>query len=118
MKYLCLIYEDEKIWDSMPTDEAGAILGEYQTFTESIAKSGKLLAGEALQPSATATTVRVRNGRPSTSPGPAVDMSEQLGGFYLVEAGSIDEAVEVATRIPSARHGSVEVRPIMSFSAP
>lgn len=115
MKYLCLIYEDEKIWDSMPQDQAGAILGEYQVFTEGLAKSGQLIAGEALQPSSTASTIRIRNGRPTMSHGPAVDTREQLGGFYLVEATSLDDAVEVASRIPSVRHGSVEVRPIMTF---
>lgn len=118
MKFLCLIYEDERIWESMPHEQAGALLGEYQVFNEEVARKGRLVQGEALQPTTTATTVRIRNGRASTSHGPAVDTREQLGGFYVVEACSMDEAVEMATRIPSARHGSVEVRPIMSFAEP
>ena len=116
MKFLCLIYEDEKIWESMPQEEAGALLGEYQTFTDDIAKSGHLVIGEALQPTATAATVRIRGGRTSRSDGAAVDTAEQLGGFYLIEAADMNEAVQIASRIPSVDHGSVEVRPIMDFS--
>ena len=115
MKFLCLIYEDEKIWETMPQDQAGALLGEYENFSEDVTRSGQLVLGEALQPTATATTVRIRQGRTSTSHGPAVDTTEQLGGFYLLEADDMTEAIKVATRIPSARHGSVEVRPIMTF---
>lgn len=118
MKFLCLIYEDEKIWESMPQDQAGALLGEYKMFTDDIARSGNLLVGEALQPTATAATVRVRNGKMSTSHGPAVDTKDQLGGFYLLEAEDLNEAVQLAARIPSVRHGSVEVRAIMDFSQP
>ena len=116
MKFLCLIYEDERIWQSMPPDEAGALLGEYQVFTEEVAKRGFLVRGEALLPTATAATVRIRNGRASTRQGPAVETREQLGGFYLVEADDMNEALRLAASIPSARHGAVEVRPIMSFS--
>jgi hypothetical protein len=115
MKFLCLIYEDEKIWESMPREQAGALLGEYELFSRDVGKSGQLLAGEALQPAATAMTVRIRQGRTSTSHGPAVHTAEQLGGFYLLEADDMAEAVQLATRIPSVRHGSVEVRPIMTF---
>lgn len=116
MKFLCLIYEDERMWQSMPPEQAGALLGEYQVFTEEAARRGLLVQGEALLPTATAATVRIRHGRASTSLGPAVDTREQLGGFYVVEAGDMDEAIRVAARIPSARHGAIEVRPIMSFS--
>jgi hypothetical protein len=117
MKFLCLIYEDEKIWESMPQDEAGAMLGEYQSFTDDIAKSGHLVVGEALQPTSTAVTVRVRGGRTSKSDGAAVDTKEQLGGFYLLDAADMNEAVNLASRIPSVEHGSIEVRPIMDFSS-
>ena len=118
MKFLCLIYEDETVWEKLPQDEAGSMLGEYQSFTEAIAKSGNLIAGEALQPVATATTVRQRNGRAFTSDGPAVNTPEQLGGFYLIEAKDVAEAVQISGRIPSVRHGSVEIRPIMEFGIP
>ena len=116
MKFLCLIYEDERIWSSMPPDQAGALLGEYEVFNEEVARRGFLVQCEALLPTSTATTVRIRNGRASTSHGPAVNTREQLGGFYVVEADDMAEALQVASRIPSARHGAVEVRPIMSFS--
>lgn len=115
MKFLCLIYEDERIWESLPRDQAGALLGEYEVFSQDVTRSGQLVAGEALQPTATATTVRIRQGRTSMSHGPAVDTTEQLGGFYLLEADDMTQAVQLATRIPSVRHGSVEVRPIMTF---
>ena len=113
MKYLCLIYENEKLWETMPKDEAGAIFGEYGTFTEDIQKSGHLLGGEALQPTQTATTVRVRNGKVSTTDGPFAETKEQLGGYYLIEAKDLNDAIKVAARIPGARTGSVEIRPIM-----
>src|SRR5688572_14381843 len=118
MKYLCLIYENEKLWETMPKDEAGTIFGEYDTFTKDIQKSGHLLAGEALQPTQTATTVRVRNGKVSTTDGPFAETKEQLGGYYLIEAKDLNEAIQVAARIPSARHGCVEIRPIINFDQP
>jgi hypothetical protein len=117
MKYLCLIYENEKAWESMPPAESEAIMNEYFSFTEDIRKSGKYVAGEALQPTPTATTVRVRNGKVSTTDGPYVETKEQLGGFYLIEAKDLNEALQVAARIPSARYGGVEVRPVVDFSA-
>ncbi len=117
MKYLCLIYENEKAWESMPPAESEAIMNEYFSFTEDIRKSGKYVAGEALQPTPTATSVRVRNGKVSTTDGPYVETKEQLGGFYLIEAKDLNEALQVAARIPSARYGGVEVRPVVDFSA-
>ena len=81
MKYLCLIYENEKNWETMPQSDAEAIMKEYFAFTEDIRKNGKYVAGEALQPTPTATTVRVRNGKISTTDGPFVETKEQLGGF-------------------------------------
>jgi hypothetical protein len=116
MRYLCLIYENEKGWESLPPGDMEAIMNEYFTFTEDIRKNGKYVAGEALQPTATATTVRVRNGKVSTTDGPFAETKEQLGGFYLIEAKDLNDAIQVASRIPSARFGSVEVRPIMDFS--
>ena len=116
MKYLCLIYDDEKKWAEMPKAEADAIMGEYFAFTQGIKESGHMLAGEALQPVETATTVRVRNGRVSTTDGPFAETKEQLGGFYLIEARDLNDAIQVAAKIPSARIGSIEVRPVVDFS--
>ena len=117
MKYLCLIYENEKNWETMPPSDAEAIMKEYFAFTEDIRKNGKYVAGEALQPTPTATTVRVRNGKISTTDGPFVETKEQLGGFYLIDAKDLNDAIQVAARIPSARLGSIEVRPVVDFSA-
>jgi hypothetical protein len=115
MKYLCLIYDNEKAWTTMPKEESDRMMGEYGTFTNDIQKSGHLLGGEALQPTQSATTVRVRNGKVSTTDGPYVETKEQLGGYYLIEAKDLNDAIQVAGRIPGARSGGVEVRPIMSF---
>lgn len=117
MKYLCLIYENEREWESKSPGESEAIMGEYFSFTEDIQKNGKYLAGEALQPTATATTVRVRNGKVSTTDGPFAETKEQLGGFYMIEAKDLNDAIQVAAKIPSARWGTVEVRPVIDFSA-
>src|SRR5688500_17339116 len=107
MRYLCLIYENEKQWESLPPAESEAIMNEYFVFTEDIRKNGKLVAGEPLQPTATATTVRVRNGKVSTTDGPFVETKEQLGGFYMIDAKDLNEALQIASRIPSARFGGV-----------
>jgi len=115
MKYLCLIYDEEKKMSTMPKSDSDAFMGEYFTFTESIRKSGHYVAGEALQPVGTATTVRIRNGKVSTTDGPFAETKEQLGGFYLINAKDLNDAIQVASRIPSARLGSIEVRPIMTF---
>ena len=101
MKYLCLIYDDEStVGDHVARSEAEAMMGEYFAFTEAIRKSGHYVAGEALQPVQTATTVRVRNGKLSTTDGPFAETKEQLGGFYLIEAKDLNDAIQVASRIP------------------
>lgn len=115
MKYLCLIYDDEKTLAAMPKNEGDTFMGEYFAFTEGIKQSGHYVAGEALHPVETATTVRVRNGRLSTTDGPFAETKEQLGGFYLIEAADLNEAIRVASKIPSARIGSIEVRPVVDF---
>ena len=115
MQYMLLIYDNEKMWPSMNEKERNALMGEYFAFTEEVKKSGKLVAGDALQATSTATTVRVRNGKPLTTDGPFAETKEQLGGYYLVEAKDLDEAMALAAKIPSARFGSIEVRPIMKF---
>ncbi|HEX8691974.1 MAG TPA: YciI family protein [Longimicrobium sp.] len=116
MRYLCLIYDEEKKLAEMPKDESDAFMGEYFAFTEGIRGSGHYVAGEALHPVHTATTVRVRGDQVSTTDGPFAETKEQLGGFYLVEARDLNEAIQIASRIPSARTGSIEVRPVVDFS--
>ncbi|MGH7483122.1 MAG: YciI family protein [Longimicrobiales bacterium] len=113
MRYLILIYENEA---TTPQDE-----GEFQKwmdYTERLKASGAFLGGEALQPTSTATTVRNRNGKVLTTDGPFAETKEQLGGFYMVECASLDEALKWASEIPSVGRGPVEVRPIMEFDAP
>ena len=116
MKYLCMIYDDESKWEKMSKAETDTWMGEYNAFTESIKKSGNYVGGEALQPTATATTVRVRNGKVASTDGPFVETKEQLGGYYLVEAKDLNEAIAIAARIPSARLGGIEVRPLIDWS--
>ncbi len=116
MKYLCLIYEDQSQWQKMPKPEGDKMMGEYRAFGEGIRKSGHYIGGNALQPTNTATTVRVRNGKIGTTDGPFAETKEQLGGYYLVEAKDLNDAIQVAAKIPSARFGSIEVRPIMEFN--
>ena|SRR5438067_727614 len=111
MQYLLLIYEDEKRF-SQAYDQAE--MNEYRAFGKEFAAAIK--GGNALQPTSTATTVRVRDGKSLTTDGPFAETKEQLGGFYLVEAANQEEAVAMAAKIPGARYGSVEVRPIMTFS--
>ena len=115
MRYLCLIYDSEAQLEAMPKDAAEAFMGEYFAFSDEIRGSGHFVAGEALQPVATATTIRVRNGKLSATDGPFAETREQLGGFYLIEARDLNEAIAVASRIPSARIGSIEIRPIVDF---
>ena len=115
MRYLCLIYDEEKKLGAMSQAENEAFMGEYFAFTDAIRKSGHFLAGEALQPVSTATTVRVRSGKVSTTDGPFAETKEQLGGYYLIEARDLNDAIQVAARIPSARLGTVEVRPVVEF---
>ncbi len=112
MKYLCLIYHDENSWAALPDDEVEAMMTEFRAFGESIRKSGHFLAGHQLAPARAAATVRVRNGRMSATDGPYAETKEQLGGYYLIEAADLNDAMQIASRIPSARVGSVEVRPL------
>jgi hypothetical protein len=116
MKYLCLIYENEKNWETMAPADSEAIMNEYFAFTDGIRRSGHYVAGEALQPTSTATTVKVRNGKVSTTDGPFAETKEQLGGFYMIDAKDLNEAIQVAAKIPSARLGAIEIRPVVDFS--
>jgi hypothetical protein len=112
MKYILLIYGNEAEGAKRSQEQMGAMLEEYGVFTESIRHNGNYVAGERLQSSATATTVRVREGKTLPTDGPFAETKEHLGGFYLIEAKDLDEATAIAARIPSARFGCVEVRPI------
>jgi hypothetical protein len=118
MKYICLIYDEEAKLNAMSQGEMDQLMQEYFAFGDSIRASGHYLAGDALQPVASATTVRIRNGRTSTTDGPFAETKEQLGGYYLIEARDLNDAIQVAARIPSARLGSIEVRPIQEFERP
>jgi hypothetical protein len=118
MKYLLLIYENEKAGEGPSEAEQGKIFQEYVDYTNRIRKAGNYIAGEALQPVSTATTVRVKNGKTLTTDGPFAETREQLGGFYMVEAKDLDEAIKLATGIPAVRTGSIEVRPIMPTPPP
>ena len=113
MKYLLLIYENEADFANVSEAEQGKIFQEYMDYSKGIRKNGNYISGEALQPIATATTVRQRNGKTLTTDGPFAETKEQLGGFFMVEAKDLDEAIKLAGGIPAVRTGSIEVRPIM-----
>jgi hypothetical protein len=115
MKYLCLIYSAEKATQSLPKGELEAMYKNYYAFTEGIRQSGHYVGGNPLQPVNTATTIRVRNGKMSTTDGPFAETTEQLGGYYLIEAADLNDAIQVAAKIPGAQYGSIEVRPIASM---
>jgi hypothetical protein len=117
MRYMLLIYDREADWGSMSEEDRGKMFQEYMTFTEGIRKGGQYKAGDALQPTSAATTVRVRNGKSVTTDGPFAETREQLGGYYVVDAKDLDEATEIAARIPGARMGSIEVRPILEMGS-
>ena len=116
MQYMLLIYDDEQLWERMSESERKAILDEYFQFSASIRESGNYVGSNALQPTGTATSVRVRGGETLVTDGPFAETKEQLGGYYLVEATDVDQAIQLAARIPSARFGTVEVRPVMVFT--
>ncbi len=117
MKYLCLIYADESLWQKMPKADGDTMVAEYRAYGEDIKKSGHYVGGNRLHPSHAATTVRIRNGKLSTTDGPFAETKEQLGGYYLVEAKDLNDAIQVASRIPGAKVGSIEVRPVFDMAA-
>jgi hypothetical protein len=112
MQYLLLIYTDEKLAQKASAADMERLMKDYGEYTQGIVKSGHLRAGDALQPVRTATTVRVREGKTMTTDGPFAETKEQLAGYYVVEAKDLDEAIKLASGIPNARDGSIEVRPI------
>ena len=118
MRYALLIYASEQEWANQSEEESQAQFQEYMAFTKDIVDRGIYQSGEALQATATATTVRVRDGETLTTDGPFAETKEQLGGYYVVEAKDLDEAIEIAARIPDVRRGSIEVRPVMEIDMP
>jgi len=117
MKYMLLIYDSEQAWAKLSESEQGKIYGDYMQFTEDIKASRNYLGGSQLHPIATASNVRVRDGKELITDGPFAETHEQLGGYYLIEAKDLHEATSIAARIPSARIGTIEVRPIVERSA-
>jgi hypothetical protein len=115
MKYLCLVYADEARLNAMPQDQVDALIDETMATNEELAAGGHLLLTEALEQVAAATTVRVRDGRLSATDGPFTETNEQLGGFWLIEARDLNEAIRIAGRLPSARIGAVEIRPVIDL---
>ena len=115
MRYVCLIYSDEAAEAAMAPEQQKALFDQYMALEGELAGAGIKKAGEALQPTATATTVRIRDGKTLTTDGPFAETKEQLGGFYMFECSDLDEAIKWAAKIPSAKGGSVEVRPVMEF---
>ncbi|HJZ60712.1 MAG TPA: YciI family protein [Miltoncostaeaceae bacterium] len=115
MKYMMLIYGQEGGFGDMPEDQQQAVLKSWFDYTENMEKAGVLVAGDALQPTASATSVRVRDGKTLTTDGPFAETKEQLGGYYLMEVPSLDEALDWAARCPGAPFGTIEVRPVMTF---
>jgi hypothetical protein len=115
MKYVLLCCHEEKKLDSMSQSECVAMMEETMAYCEALKKSGHLIAVEQLEPVQTAMTVRVRNGKASVTDGPFAETKEQLGGFFLIDARDLNEAVHVASKFPSVRFGSMEVRPVREF---
>jgi hypothetical protein len=116
MQYLLMIYQNEAEYGKIDPATAKKVMDEYGAFTQSIIQSGNFKAGDRLQPTTTATTVRVRDGKTLTTDGPFAETREQLGGYYLIEAKDLDAALAIAARIPGARFGSIEVRPIWAYN--
>ena len=117
MKYLLLIYDREQDWNNLSEADQAAIYAEYMKFSQDIRESGNFVTGAQLHPVESATSVRVRNDEQLVTDGPFAETHEQLGGFYLIEAKDLDEATALAARIPSARFGTVEVRPLVERPA-
>jgi hypothetical protein len=117
VQYLLLIYNDEDEWATLSDEDRALIIDEYFALSDSLRASGSYVFGAPLQPTSTATSVRVREAQTLVTDGPFAETKEQLGGFYLVEANDADEAIAIAERIPAARYGTIEVRPLLPVPA-
>ena len=113
MQYMALIYDTEQNRSSMSPEDQQQLMADYTAFTTAIKEAGVFLAGDALNPVDTATTIRIRDGKTLTTDGPFAETKEQLGGYYLLECENLDEALKWAAKIPTAKMGSIEVRPVM-----
>ncbi|MEN3329482.1 MAG: hypothetical protein V7638_4289 [Acidobacteriota bacterium] len=118
MKYMLLIYHDEQSWSAITEAERQQIYGDFRKLREELLARGQFVTGSQLQPISTATSVRVRDGKELVTDGPFAETHEQLGGYFLVEAENLDEATSIAARIPSAKTGTIEVRPLVETAAP
>jgi len=116
MKYMLLIYHDEQSWDAISEAERQQIYLDYRKLRSELESRGQFVTGSQLQPITTATTVRVRDGKELVTDGPFAETHEQLGGYFLIEAKDLNDAIQVAAKIPSARFGSIEVRPVVEFN--
>jgi hypothetical protein len=118
MQYMVLIYGDEKEWSGLSEAEMNAAFTAYMQYSKDLGAAGVMRGGASLQPVATATTVRIRGGKQTTTDGPFAETKEQLGGYYLIEAANLDEAIKWAAKCPGAAHGCVEIRPLGVISNP
>jgi hypothetical protein len=118
MKYMLLIYDNEQSWNRLGEAEQANLYADYGKFTQEVKENGNFLAGAQLHPISMATSIRLRDGKQLVTDGPFAETREQLGGYYLIEAKDLDEATAIAVRIPSARMGTVEVRPVVERAAP
>jgi hypothetical protein len=117
VQYMLLIYAPESRWQNLSDEERGRAMQSYREFTEELRSAGAMVAGDRLQPTANATTVRVRDDEQLVTDGPFAETKEQLGGYYLIEADSLDEAIQWAAKLPGSHHGSVEIRAIAQVPA-
>jgi hypothetical protein len=115
MRYILLIYGNENPNPAPTPEDMNAEMNAYNAFTQEISERGVILGGDALHPTSAATTVRVRDSKVLTTDGPFAETKEQLGGFYMVQCNNLDEAIEWAAKIPGAKNGSIEIRPVMEF---
>ena len=118
MKYMLLIYHDEQAWDSQTETQRQEVYGQYRQLIQELQSSGKYQVGDQLQPTTTASTVRVRDGKQLVTDGPFAETREQIGGFFLIDANDLEEATSIAARIPSARMGVIEIRPVVAMAEP
>lgn len=117
MKYLCMVYYDENIINNMTSNEWKALNSECEDCGQNLRDSGKMIGGNALHPSTTATSLRIRDGKPLITDGPFAETKEQLAGFYLLDARDLNEAIQLASKIPPARIGTIEIRPIRELDS-
>lgn len=115
MEFMLLIYENEAARGKATEAEMGAMFAAYETYSKNLVEKGAMRGGNAVQPSSTATAVRLRNGKTQTTDGPAAETAEQLAGYYLIDCKDLDEALDWAAQVPSAAYGTIEVRPVMNF---